>query len=72
LAPSIFREILKLPEPNLIYKGEEVRNYLKSKNNGLEILQVYLHDPSTIPKEISRIQVSYLNDPYKEFLWLFM
>jgi hypothetical protein len=39
LTPSIFREMMKLPEPNLVYKGEEARNFLKRKNNGLELLQ---------------------------------
>jgi hypothetical protein len=33
LVPSIFREMLKFPEPNLAYKGEEARNFLKRKNN---------------------------------------
>jgi hypothetical protein len=55
LAPSIFREMLKLPEPNLVYKGEEARNFLKRKNNGLELLQEYLHDPATMTVDISII-----------------
>jgi hypothetical protein len=39
LTPSIFREMLKLPELNLVYKGEEARNLLKIKKNGIKILQ---------------------------------
>jgi hypothetical protein len=30
--------MLKLLELNLVYKGEEPRNFLKIKNNGLELL----------------------------------
>jgi hypothetical protein len=63
--------MLKLPEPNLVYKEERARNFLKRKNNGLELLQEYFHDPTTMPEDISRIQVSYLKDPYKEIAWLF-
>jgi hypothetical protein len=65
LAPSIFREMLKLLEPNLVYKGEEAINFLKIKNNGIEILQEYLHDPATMPEDISIIQVISLKKPYK-------
>jgi hypothetical protein len=71
LVPSIFREMLKLPEPNMVYKGEEARNFLKRKNNGIELLQEYLHDPASMPEDISRIQVSSLKNPYKEISWLF-
>jgi hypothetical protein len=63
--------MLKLPEPNLVYKGQEARNFLKRKNNGLELIQEYLHDPATMPEDISRIQVISLKDPYKEIAWLF-
>jgi hypothetical protein len=65
LAPSIFREMLKLSEPNLVYKGEEAINFLKRKNNGIKLLQEYLHDPASMPEDISRIQVSSLKNPYK-------
>jgi hypothetical protein len=65
LAPSIFREMLKFPEPNLVYKGEEAKNFLKRKNNGIKLLQEYLHDPASMPEDISRIQVSSLKNPYK-------
>jgi hypothetical protein len=42
LVPSIFREMLKLQEPNLVYKGEEAIHFLNSKNNGIKLLQEYL------------------------------
>jgi hypothetical protein len=65
LAPSIFREILKFLEPNLVYKGKEAEKILKIKNNGIELLQEYLHDPASILEDISKIQVSSLKHPYK-------
>jgi hypothetical protein len=49
LAPSIFKKMLKLPEPKLTYKGEEARNFLRRKNNGIELLQEYLQDPAAMP-----------------------
>ena len=30
LAPSVFKKMLKLPEPKLTYKGEEARNFLST------------------------------------------
>jgi hypothetical protein len=53
--PSIFIEMLKFPELNPVYKGEESRNLLRNKNNGIELLQEYLHDPASIPEDISII-----------------
>jgi hypothetical protein len=71
LAPSTFRKMLKLPEPTITFKGDEARSFLKEKNNGLELLQEYLEDPSTMPEDISRIQVSSLKNPYREVAWIF-
>jgi hypothetical protein len=65
LASSIFRDILKLLEPNLVYKGEEAKNFVKRKNNGIKLLQEYLQDSALISEDISKIQVSYLKSPYK-------
>jgi hypothetical protein len=71
LAPSVFKKMLKLPELNITYKGDEARNFLKGRNNGIELLQEYLQDPTTIPQDLSRIQVSSLKDPYREIAWIF-
>jgi hypothetical protein len=65
LPPSVFKKILRFPEPSLVYKGEEARNFLKRKTNGIKILQQYLKYPTSMPKYLSRIQVSYLKYPYK-------
>jgi hypothetical protein len=56
--------MLKLPEPKLVYKGEEAINFLKTKNNGLDLLQEYLNEPVVILEDISRIQEIHLKDPY--------
>jgi hypothetical protein len=61
----VFRKMLKFPEPTITFKGEEARNFLKNKNNGLDLLQEYLEDPATMPVDISRIQVSLLKNPYR-------
>ena len=57
--------MLKFLEPNLVYKGEESSNFVKRKTNGIKLLQEYLHDPASIPKDISISQVSSLKNPYK-------
>jgi hypothetical protein len=64
LTPSVFKKTLKLPESNITYKGDEPRIFLKGRNNGIELLQEYLQDPTTIPQDLSKIQVSSLKDPY--------
>jgi hypothetical protein len=66
LAPTIFKKLLKLPEPNLTYEGDRARTFLKGRNNGIEILQEYLQDSATMPQDLSRIQASSLKDPYRE------
>jgi hypothetical protein len=50
LAPSIFKKKLKLPELNLTYKEDKAITFLKRKNNGIELLQEYLQDPTEMPK----------------------
>jgi len=71
LTPLIFKKMLKLPKPNLTYKGEDAINFLRGKNNGIELLQEYIQDPTMISEDLSRIQVSSLKDAYRETAWLF-
>jgi hypothetical protein len=47
--------MLKLPETTVTFKGDKARRILKEKNNGLDILQEYLEDPSTMREDISKI-----------------
>jgi hypothetical protein len=56
--------MLKLRELTITLNGEEARSFLEEKNNGLELLQEYLENPSTILVDISRIQVGSLKNPY--------
>jgi hypothetical protein len=63
--------MLKLPDPNLTYKGVDAINFLRGENNGIELLQEYIQDTTTISKDLSRIQVISLKYPYREIAWLF-
>jgi hypothetical protein len=47
--------MLKFPKLNFVYKGEEAKNFLKTKNDGLELIREYFHDPVTMPEDILRI-----------------
>jgi len=49
----------------MVNKVEDAINFLKIKNNGIELLGEYLHDPPSMPKDILRIQVSSLTNTYK-------
>jgi hypothetical protein len=71
LAPSTFTKMLKLPKLTITFKGNEAKIFLKEKNNGLDLLQEYLEDPSTMPEDISIIQVSSLKNLYREVAWIF-
>jgi hypothetical protein len=57
--------------PNITFKGEEAREFLKEKNSGLELLREYLEDPAMMRDDLSKIQVNSLKNPYKEIAWLF-
>jgi hypothetical protein len=71
LSPSVFKRMLKLLEPTIMFKGDEARSFLKERNNGLELLQEYLEDPTMMPEDLSNIQVSLLKNPYREIAWIF-
>ena len=64
LSPIVFKKMLKLPDPTLTFNGEEARDFLKKRNNGLDLLQEYLKYPSAMPIDITRIHVSSLENPY--------
>ena len=63
--------MLKLPEQTITFKGDEARSILKEKDSGLELLQEYLEDPTTMPQDISNIQGISLKNPYQEIACLF-
>jgi hypothetical protein len=53
LSPSLFRRMLKLIEPMITFKGDEAKELLKARSGGFELLQEYLEDLATIPKDLS-------------------
>jgi hypothetical protein len=63
--------MLKLPEPTLTFKGEDCRDFLKKHDNGLDLLPEYLENPTTVPEDITRIQVDSFKNPFREITWLF-
>jgi len=64
-APSTFSRILRLPEPTMIFKVDEAKEFMKAKNGGLDLLPQYLEDSMTMSKDLSSIHVSKLRKPYK-------
>jgi hypothetical protein len=70
LAPSTFSKMLRLPTPTMRFKNEEADEFLKQHKGGNRFLSNYLEDPTSNPGT-SRIEVTSLKYPYKEFAWLF-
>jgi hypothetical protein len=58
------------PMPTMQFKGKEAHEFLKQHKGGEELLDKYLADPSN-NTSASKIEVSSLKYPYKEFSWLF-
>ena len=63
-APLVFKKMLKLPESIITFNGDEAKNILKERNNGLELLQEYLEALAMMPEDLSNIQVSLLKKHY--------
>jgi hypothetical protein len=70
LAPSVFSRMLRLPSSTVQFKSEEANEFLKQHKGGKNYLSNYLVDPSNNPS-VSKIEVSTLKYPYREFSWLF-
>jgi hypothetical protein len=65
LAPSIFKRMLRIPEPTMTFKGDEAKEFLKERNGILNLLREYLQYPIVIPEDLSSIHVSLLKNPYR-------
>jgi hypothetical protein len=65
LAPSIFKRMLRIPEPTMTFKGDEAKEFLKERNGILNLLHEYLQYPIVIPEDLSSIHVSLLKNPYR-------
>jgi hypothetical protein len=63
--------MLKLPEPNLTFKGEYCWEFLKKRNNELDFFPDYLENHASVPTNITKIQVDSLKNPYQEIALLF-
>jgi hypothetical protein len=71
LSPHAFCKMLRLAEPTLTIKGEDYREFLKKHDNWLDLLPEFLENPTTIPKDITRLQVGSFKNPFREIAWLF-
>jgi hypothetical protein len=52
LSPSIFKRMLKILKPMITFKGDGARNFLRERDNGVELLQEYLEDLAIMPEDI--------------------
>jgi hypothetical protein len=71
LSPQVFRKMLKLSEPTLTFRGQDCKQFLEKHDNGLDILAEFLEDPTTVPGDITKLQVSSFRNPFREIAWLF-
>jgi hypothetical protein len=71
LSPQVFRQMLRLPGPTLMIRGEDCKQFLGKQNNGLDLLPHLLEDPILVPKDITSLQVSSFRNPFREIAWLF-
>jgi hypothetical protein len=63
--------MLKLPERTLTFRGQDYKQFLEKNDNGLDILAEFLEDPTTVPEDITKLQVSSFRNPFREIAWLF-
>jgi hypothetical protein len=71
LSPQVFRQMLRLSEPTLTFRGEDCKQFLAKHNNGLDLLPHLLEDPILVPEDITSLQVSSFRNPFREIAWLF-
>jgi hypothetical protein len=71
LSPSVFRNMLKLSEPTLTFRGQDCKKFLEKHDNGLDILAEFLEDPTKVPRDITKLQVRSFRNPFQEITWLF-
>jgi hypothetical protein len=71
LSPHLFRKMLKLPKPTLTLRGQDYKQFLEKHHNRLDILADFLKDSTTVPEDITRLQVSSFRNPFRKIAWLF-
>ena len=68
LSPQVFCNMLRLLHPTLTFKGQDYKQFLEKHDNGLNILSKFLKDPTTVPEDITRLQVSSFRNPFGKLL----
>jgi len=63
--------MLRFPKPRLTFRGEDSKQFLKKHDNRLDLLPEFLEDSTTIPEDITSLQVSSFRNPFHRIVWLF-
>jgi hypothetical protein len=69
--PKAFNIILRLPIANKHFKIVEAYMFLASQAEGVNILGEFLLLSTNMPRELSTLDITLLQDPYRDFSWLF-
>jgi hypothetical protein len=64
LSAQVFRKMLKLSEPTLTFRGQDCKQFLEKHDNELDILADFLEDQTTVPEDITKLQVSSFRNPF--------
>jgi hypothetical protein len=64
LSPQVFPKMLKLSKPTMTFRGQDCKQFLERHDNGLDILAEFLEDSTTIPEDITKLQVSSYRNPF--------
>jgi hypothetical protein len=70
-SPQVFHKMLRLSEPTLAFRGQDYKKFLEKHDNGLDLIPEFLEDPTTVPEDITKLQVSSFRNPFREIAWLF-
>jgi hypothetical protein len=68
LSPQVFRKMLKLSKPTLTFRGQHCKQFLEEHENELDILVKFLEDPTIVPEDITKLQISSFINPFQELL----
>jgi hypothetical protein len=63
--------MLRIPKPTITFKGEDCKELLKKHDNGFDLLSKFLENPTTMPKDMTKLQVSAFKNHFQKIAWLF-
>jgi hypothetical protein len=63
--------MLFLPSTNKSLKLPEADAFLDSQGGGSNVLKDFMISSAKMPNNLSTIDISLLEEPYREFSWLF-